>query len=168
MSNEISQYKADIAIASETPSLVDIRSDPRRFPRVRSLPYRDAHIQMKGIVVAAHLRRRQQASDDEYGLMAGEVLKYILKDTELQWYTMHDIAMAIEEDQMYGDLQYLSAQSIFQSLVKFKAKVMEAKQQADARKRKEQEKDRMGLDAIQKAYAAMMLRAVEERNSNNQ
>ena len=104
-------------------SPVEIRSNPDRYPRIKSFAYEEAVQRMTAIVWAAALYRNQELSDDKIRFIAGTLVGEILADTKygmrnLSW---EEIGLAVravvlgDGREMYG----ISVASLYAALLDY-------------------------------------------------
>ena len=106
-----------------TASLVEIRRDPERFPRIGSFSAETAAARMLSIVWAASLYRNQDLSDDKLAFISSALVAEIMNDRKygLRQLSWEEIGVAIraavlgEGREMYG----ISVASLFTALVDY-------------------------------------------------
>ena len=104
-------------------ALVDYRSDPERFPRIKTFNLEDAAKKMVPIVWAACLYKGQDISDEKLAFIASALVAEIMNDRKygLRQLCLEEIGIAIrsavlgEGREMYG----ITVSSLYAALVDY-------------------------------------------------
>ena len=157
MSNEITEFRPAEA------SLVEIRKDPERFPRIANIPRDQAVKAMTGIVYKAILFRGQEADPTTISFIASNLIDEIISERTfgLRFLTLEEAGRAIkkavlEDSEMYG----VNVSSLFKVLLKY---AKNEGHQADLKAREEISRSRQ----IGTSPAMTMLMASASRMSKS-
>lgn len=115
--------------------LVEVRSNPEKFPRIKSTPREEAVSRMLRMVYGAFLYRGQEPTPEMVKFIAGALVDEIVRDVhygmgELSWV---EIGMVIRRAVLGGarDMYGVSVASLFSALVDYvKAEGHEADRRA--------------------------------------
>lgn len=148
MSNELTTQMAQ-------PTLLEMRMDAKRFPRLCRLPKEDAVKAMVSIVSQAFLYRGQTADPSVIGFTASALVDELLREDKYgaKYLSIEEISVIIRKAVLETDT-YLSVASLYKVVIEFcKGEGTRIEQEAAAIKRKQYE------DSLRNSVVAPMLEA---------
>lgn len=144
--------------------LVEVRSNPTRFPRIGTTPQGTAQIFMREVVITALMIKGLSLDNSAVDFIAANLLSEVMADDhrlglrELSWY---EAGRAVRKAATSGDMYGVSVATIFEAFVDYaRGEGHEADLIYQTRKKAERAEARKEVDAfIDKAAAEMYRRA---------
>lgn len=137
------------------PSLLDIRMDSKRFPRLCRIPKEEADRAMTKVVSQAFLYRGQTADPTVISFTASALVDELLAEDKYgaKWLSLEEISRIVKKAVLESDI-YISVSSLYKVIIEFcKGEGVKIQQEADALKRKQQD------DTLKNSVIAPMLQA---------
>lgn len=102
-------------------TLVDIRSNPQRFPRLHNIPEATALKGLTQIVFMAFMYRGQSASEENISFVASALLAELLEDNQYgtMFLTMEEIARVVKKAALSTETFGISVATLYSALVKY-------------------------------------------------
>lgn len=144
MNNELTTQAYNTLVAYDPKvSLVEVRLNPEKYPRIGRTPPTQACVLMKEIVVSAYMYRGQQADEEMVNFTSANLLAELTdpnNDYGMQHLSWFEVARAVKRGllgmgkEMYG----ISVSSLYQSILEYvKKEGHDADQQAGKIRRQE-------------------------------
>lgn len=148
MSNEITTQV-------QQPSLLDIRMDSKRYPRICRIPKDEATKAMVKIVSQAFLYRGQTADPNIIGFTASALVDELLQEEKYRakFLSMEEIAIVIRKAVLETDI-YISVSSLYKAVIEY-CKGEGTRLQNEASKIRRQKEE----DTLRQSVIAPMLQA---------
>ena len=137
------------------PSLLEIRMDSKRFPRLCRIPKDDAVKEMAKIISQAFLYRGQTADPSVIGFTASSLVDELLLEDKwgAKYLSIEEISIIIKKAVLESDI-YISVSSLYRVIIEFcKGEGTRIQQEAAALKRKQDE------ESLRNSVVAPMLQA---------
>lgn len=121
--NEIVPMNGTLAIYNPKVDLVEIRRDPKKYPRISATPLNEAVTQMTPIVYGAALYRGQEMGAAQVRFIANALVAEILADTKfgLRSLSWMEIGMVIRNAVLGGakEMYGVSVATLYAALVDY-------------------------------------------------
>lgn len=152
MSNKLTTMRSQPAQVS----IVDIRRDPKRFPRLNTYPRERAVEELKVIVSQAFLYRGQDADPNNVLFITTNLLDELLADYDgigTKFISMAEISRVIKKTILTEEMYGISVASLYKAIAKYcKGEGHEAEEQIRGKFRPIQ----VGLPILQAAAGEML------------
>ena len=102
MANEIikkEQEQGAVSVLKAQPSLLDIRKDPEKYPRLRSMDEAQAKLELGVVVMMAQQYRGQQIDEETTGTLVESLYTELMEDAEnvgLSYLSMAEITRIVK------------------------------------------------------------------------
>lgn len=139
----------------QQPSLLEIRMDSKRFPRLCRIPKEDATKAMAKIVSQAFLYRGQTADPNAIGFTASSLVDELLSEEKwgAKYLSFEEISRIVKKAVLESDI-YISVSSLYKVIIEYcKGEGTRVQQEAAAIKKRQEE------DSIRNSVVAPMLQA---------
>lgn len=139
----------------QQPSLLDIRMDSKRYPRICRIPKDEATKAMVKIVSQAFLYRGQTADPNIIGFTASALVDELLQEEKYRakFLSMEEIAIVIRKAVLETDI-YISVSSLYKAVIEY-CKGEGTRLQNEASKIRRQKEE----DTLRQSVIAPMLQA---------
>jgi hypothetical protein len=162
--NELTQQQRQMAVAPQKASLLEIRTDSRKFPRLYTYRREDAVNLMNGVILMAYQYRGQQADTCTIVQMSSSLIDILLEDEfaiGTRYISFEEIKRIVKKavlgqgKEMFG----ISVSSIFQAIADYcKGEGRVASQQAREVAAKQRELKDSIIAPMIEGMAAQMLK----------
>ena len=139
----------------QQPSLLEIRMDSKRFPRICRIPKEDANRAMVKIVSQAFLYRGQTADPTVIGFTASSLVDELLSEEKwgAKYLSFEEISRIVKKAVLESDI-YITVSSLYKVIIEYcKGEGTRVQQEAAAIKKRQEE------DSIRNSVVAPMLQA---------
>lgn len=163
------QNAGAIASYSQKTTLVDIRRNPKEFPRIKDIPAQELARHLQSAILSVYQYRGQKPnSADEVKTMSFSLMAELLADdfgNDTKELSMEEIRMALRKvglrqgSDMYG----INVGSLYNAILDFRRTEVEEAHRQIASERRNAEKIGVSREEIAKRYASMMAQAAKER-----
>lgn len=173
--NELTTKQSAGAIAPQAHkvTLVDIRRNPKAFPRIKEYPTEDLIKHLQSAILGVYQYRGQKpvGGAEEIKTMSYSLMAELLADdfgNDTKELSMEEIRMALRKvglrqgSDMYG----INVGSLYNAIVEFRKTEVEEARQAIAAERRNPQKIGCSQESIISKYAAMMQQANKERGKD--
>ena len=145
----------DLTTQVQQPSLLDIRMDSKRYPRICRIPKDEATKAMVKIVSQAFLYRGQTADPNIIGFTASALVDELLQEEKYRakFLSMEEIAIVIRKAVLETDI-YISVSSLYKAVIEY-CKGEGTRLQNEASKIRRQKEE----DTLRQSVIAPMLQA---------
>ena len=145
----------DLSTQVQQPSLLDIRMDSKRYPRLCRIPKDEATKAMVKIVSQAFLYRGQTADPNIIGFTASALVDELLQEEKYRakFLSMEEIAIVIRKAVLETDI-YISVSSLYKAVIEY-CKGEGTRLQNEASKIRRQKEE----DTLRQSVIAPMLQA---------
>lgn len=127
MSNDIAIHQT-----SNQATLVEIRRQPERFPRLNRVSFQEAMVRMNAVIHMAAMYKRNDLKPDEISFMSHALLTELLDEQKYgaKYLSFEEIARVIKRAILEQDI-YLSTASLYRVIIEYiKSEGHEADRQA--------------------------------------
>lgn len=143
-------------------SLLEMRADPSRFPRLKSVPREQAVFEMTKIVNQAFLYRGQAADPTNIQFISSALVQELLDDDKYGagYLSLAEIQVVVKRAVLQDDMYGISVASLYKVIIEYiKGEGHRLQQEVSERKRKsEQEQIKNSVIApMLQAYAGELL-----------
>ena len=145
----------DLIVPGSQPSLLEIRMDSKKYPRLCRYSKEDADRAMVTIVSKAFLYRGQTADPSVIGFTASALVDELLQEDKYgaKYLSMEEISRIIKKAVLESDI-FISVSSLYKTIIEYcKGEGTRTQQQADDLKRKQDE------ESLRNSVVAPMLQA---------
>lgn len=145
----------DLTTQVQQPSLLEIRMDSKRYPRICRIPKDEATKAMVKIVSQAFLYRGQTADPNIIGFTASALVDELLQEEKYRakFLSMEEIAIVIRKAVLETDI-YISVSSLYKAVIEY-CKGEGTRLQNEASKIRRQKEE----DTLRQSVIAPMLQA---------
>lgn len=110
----------DLTIINQGATLMDIRKDEARYPRLRQLSEDVTTDNLKQIVLTAYMLKGQRIDPENVAFIAMSLYRFLMRNTagsaEL---TIPEIAMAVEKAVLEDDLVGINVANLYQAIMTY-------------------------------------------------
>lgn len=165
MENNIIPTEHNLAVSQESPSLLDMRADPSRFPRLKSVTREEAVYEMSKIVSQAFLYRGQAADQTNIQFISSALVNELLEDRQYgaSNISFAEIKVVVKRAVLGGSEMYgISVASLYKVIMDFvKGEGCRNQHQIQDMKRKSEE------ESLKNSIIAPMLQAYQTELVNH-
>lgn len=139
-------------------TLVDIRSDPQRFPRLHNIPPEIALQSLIQIVFMAYMYRGQAVVEENISFVASALMAELLEENQYgtRYLTMEEITRVVKKAALSSETFGISVATLYSALVKYCS--------SEGKKADAQAKERAAkLRSLKNEIAAPMIQEYAEK-----
>lgn len=111
----------ELATIDNNVSLVDLRMNPTRFPRLKNIPIELAYKQMFPIVAKAFLYKGQTLDNSNVQFIASSLVDELLQDDKYGagYITIQEVARAVKNAVLHDEMFGVSVATLYKAIINY-------------------------------------------------